>query len=571
MWLGIDFGTCYSSAAFLLNGTLERVKDSRRLGYSFPSSVFVTEEGEVLVGHTADYQRNKAPNRYRREFKRELGKENSFFVGDRQFCPEDLVTEVLRKLKGEADQMLKSNNLAPFTEAVITVPATYQDHKRKLMRKAALNAGFTQVELLEEPVATALYYAQRQIIEDGEIILVYDLGGGTFDATLIQSEGAGYRLLTLPVGLEHCGGIDFDRKIYEDLLHQGGPTIKELLNPQRRDLEALRAKLTLADWCQEAKHQLSEINHFEDMVPGFFSETYKLNRGDFNWMIRPHIEQTLERCNQLLNDAGLDWQRVARILLVGGSCRIPYIHEVLVQEFKRPVVRVDDPELAVCLGAAIYRQVDNLSKHSQTMSNSPLNQGETAEEYLKASQTFYNSKNYSKAIEALNKGLKIESNSIDMLVMRGNSFLCIEHYQKAMENYDQAINLNTHNIYALNMRELARRELEAIKFNPSLNIRVRTGDFFKDIYFNHISISNLPPEVTEDDLRDLVCKYGVILNIELKFEQGYRTKKKAHIEMLNNIDCYHTVSEVSRIEEWMGRKINVLKYTARGRSDYIFI
>jgi molecular chaperone DnaK len=189
MYLGIDFGTCYSSAAVWANGELKRVKEPLKLGYSFPSSVFVNEKGELFVGEAAENQRRLNPERYRRAFKRDLGASTPFILGDRQFLPEDLVAAVLKTLKREAEEMVQT----PLERAVVTVPATYTVYRKQLMEKATKAAGFTTVELLAEPVAAAMYYDNPMsggaALAEGEVLLVYDLGGGTFDAALLQKRG----------------------------------------------------------------------------------------------------------------------------------------------------------------------------------------------------------------------------------------------------------------------------------------------------------------------------------------------------------------------------------------------
>jgi formylglycine-generating enzyme required for sulfatase activity/actin-like ATPase involved in cell morphogenesis len=445
MWLGIDFGTCYSSAAFMLDGTLERVKDSRKLGYSFPSSIYASKEGEILVGHTADYQRNKDPNRYRREFKRDLGRDIPYFLGDRQLLPENLIAEVLRKLKSEADQMVKAKGREPITSAVITVPATYQEHKRSLMKNAAQAAGFARVELLEEPVATAIYYAQHHKIEENEIILVYDLGGGTFDATLMQKQGMGYKLLVMPVGLERCGGVDFDFKIYQDLKQNCSDALRGLLDPQRHDTEALRARLMVSDWCREAKHQLSEVSTFEDMLPGFFSEFYQLSRENFNGMIKSYIDETIQLCEQLSKEAGISWERIDRILLVGGSCRIPYVQQALEQEFQRPVFRADEPELAVCMGAAFWGTV--------------LEERKKADVYISQGMARFVLSEERGAIAYYDEALTINPNSAQAYLNRGLARYKSGDYQGAIEDCDRALEINSDSAIIYYNRGLARIEV----------------------------------------------------------------------------------------------------------------
>ncbi len=355
MRLGIDLGTCLSCAAALVDGELKLVKDPVKHGYSFPSSVYVTERGEVLVGHAADNNRRKEPGRYKREFKRDWGNREPYRLGDRAFTPEELAAEVLRKLKTEADK-LAGHRGATIDTALVTVPANYQLHKRTLVKQAGAAAGFRHVEILEEPVAAAIYYTwSGGAVEEGDILLVYDLGGGTFDAALIRRTGESFELLAPPVGLEHCGGVDFDRKIYADLQERTSPALRELLDPARRDIEALRARAVVADFCRDVKHQLSEALEASDeiLLPRVDPETYELTRERFNAMIKPLLDETCELCRAHVRGAGVSWEQVKGVLLVGGSCRAPYVQEIVERQLGRPVLWVEDPELAVCKGAAI--------------------------------------------------------------------------------------------------------------------------------------------------------------------------------------------------------------------------
>lgn len=347
--------------------TLKLVKDPIKHGFTIPSSVYLSDSGEMLVGHAADYQRLKNPLRYRREFKRILGSDEPLALGDRLLRPEELIAEVLKTLKREAEKMMEGllSNEQRLRSAVITVPATYQENKRSLMRQSAGWAGFEEVELLEEPVAAAMYHAdwvQRagngkagQGLLEGEVLLVYDLGGGTFDAALIQKKGDGYESVAVPVGMEQCGGMDFDREISEDV-KRSYPEAQALLDGQRRDEVVLLARGILTDFCREMKHQLSAAQEAEDMLmlPGTMPESYRLTRAAFNAMITPYVERTCEVCQQLVKWARMEWKDVRGVLLVGGSCRIPHVGEVVERAFGRPVYRVDEPELSVCLGAAVY-------------------------------------------------------------------------------------------------------------------------------------------------------------------------------------------------------------------------
>ncbi|EDX82951.1 DnaK family protein [Synechococcus sp. PCC 7335] len=359
MHLGIDFGTCNTSAALFLDGTLKPVKEPLKQSYSFPSSVFVTKQGQLVVGQAAENQRKMNPSHYRREFKRELGASNPYNLGEQEMLPEALVSELLRSLKKEAELMVNQQ----LTSTVVTIPASYQSHKQTLMLQAVEAAGFTDIRLLVEPVAAAIYYTHlvdgSQALKEGEILLVYDLGGGTFDAALVQKQGRRYELLAQPIGDDQLGGVDFDRQIYQDLQANCGDTLQALLDPQRLDTEALRAKLIVGDWCREFKHQLSAVSDYEDLLPVGMSESYYLTQDSFATMIAPFFQKTCELCRQLVKNAGFDWDEVDRILMVGGSCRMPAVRSALEDTFERPVVNVDDPELAVALGAALFEESEH--------------------------------------------------------------------------------------------------------------------------------------------------------------------------------------------------------------------
>ncbi|MEA2174711.1 MAG: F-box protein 11 [Blastocatellia bacterium] len=356
MWLGIDFGTSLSSAALIKDGIPMPVKMGANLT-SLPSSVFVKDADNLVVGQTAENLRRRDPTRYKREFKLDLGIKVPYQMGGCELLPEQFVTEVLRKLKREAQE--QSVNGATLDAAVITVPANYPKNKRELMRQAAAAAGFTRIKLLPEPVAAATYFASRNgAIKDEEIILVYDLGGGTFDAALIQKKGSAYVSLATPVGAR-CGGVDFDRLIFNKLLNSCGESLQSVL--KLKDKTGMAARLIVNDFCRDIKHRLTEEDEVEEPIPlreAAPDEFFIMAREEFNRMIAPMIEDTCKLCRQLVEKASLEWGQVSRVLLVGGSCRIPYVREAVTDALKRPVVRVDDPELAVCLGAAVYAEAE---------------------------------------------------------------------------------------------------------------------------------------------------------------------------------------------------------------------
>lgn len=365
--LGIDFGTCYSSAAFISNDLPVTVKFGVNKT-SLPSSIYIDTEN-ILVGMVADNRGRHDPMNYRREFKRELGNKIPYQLNGRQFLPEQLVAEVLKKLKDEAEK--QTTGKTKFNSAVVTVPVSYKKHKRNLIIKAAKEAGFSNVELLDEPVAAAIYhiFQTRSDVKE-EKILVYDLGGGTFDASLIfKSKEGKYESLAESAGHDHLGGTDFDLQILADMMRnckefekiynsRHDPTTENETD-KKKHLKKLRLKFWAANACQEIKHHLSEDAEAREFIPET-DEEYVLQRADFEQMLSPFLLQTCEISKGLITSAGLKTSDIDVVLLVGGSCRIPCVEQTIKRGLKIQVKRVADPELAVCWGAAISTiQVDS--------------------------------------------------------------------------------------------------------------------------------------------------------------------------------------------------------------------
>jgi molecular chaperone DnaK (HSP70) len=352
--LGIDFGTSNSSAALMINSNLRLVKEPTKQGYSFPSSIYLDREGKILVGQIAETRKFNDITRYRREFKRDLLQNYPYVLGKQgeyQFTPQQLVIEVIKTLKREADKMVIALGEEPISEAVVTIPATYKKNKKDLMKEAAEQAGFSLVHLLEEPVAAASYYNHQnpKTFKEGDIILVYDLGGGTFDATLIKKQGTGFQILGQPLGKDPCGGIDFDREIFQDVKSLCDTQLQEKLSHKNQLLE----KNEFLDFCQGIKHQFSLDSTATGNIP-ISRKFYQLENSQFNQMISPYIEQTIMICEDLVKSAGLESNNVSKVLMVGGSCRIPYIQDSIKNRLCSAVLLIDEPELAVCQGATIY-------------------------------------------------------------------------------------------------------------------------------------------------------------------------------------------------------------------------
>lgn len=354
MLLGIDFGTSNSSAALVIGNNIRLVKEPNQLGYSFPSSIYFDESEEIFIGQFAESRKFTDITRYRREFKRDLLQDYPYYLGQNgeyEFTVQELVTEVLKYFKKEAEKITFALDKGSIDSVVVTIPATYHKNKKDLMKQAVMQAGFTSAQLLEEPIAAANYYNYQNptTFKEGNIVLVYDFGGGTFDASLIKKTGKGFRVLSQPVGKENCGGTNFDRLIFEDLKKECDD--EELIKRLKVRGNSIDKDL-IFDFCRNIKHQLSGISEAAGYIP-INGQPYKLSSFDFNMMIDPYIEQTIVLCEDLIDSAGLKLQDIDKVLMIGGSCRIPHIQKSIESRLKASVLLIDEPELAVCQGAVI--------------------------------------------------------------------------------------------------------------------------------------------------------------------------------------------------------------------------
>lgn len=349
--LAVDFGTSTSSAALVANGETIPIREASSGSWSWPSAVY--RDGDaLLVGTLAERRKQVRPAMYRAEFKRDFGQDVPVILGDQGFPVEALVTELISALREEAERV----HGAPIDRAMLTIPASYgpADPRRDLMIGAAEAAGFTVVELIPEPVAAALAPPAGEPFSDGDLVLVYDFGGGTFDAALVrmgdfqfEPDVLGHR------SVEDCGGRDVDAEIIRWLRDHRPDELAALLdNPDPQSLPAQRVRLELAAIATQLKHQLSE----ETSAIGIFDRTHEfsLDRDDLSKLAEPIIARTVGCCAQLVRDRGLQPENLTAILLVGGSSRMPAVAASLVAQLKRPVRSAREPELAVLLGAARF-------------------------------------------------------------------------------------------------------------------------------------------------------------------------------------------------------------------------
>lgn len=310
-WMCIDFGTCNTAAAILVDGK-PHIVTYGNMQY-FPTIACVLQNGNIQVCQDAEPFRMKFPEGFKQEFKLDIGE--TVDVNGKNY--NDIVSEILKYVKGCAEI---ENNSQKINSVILTIPALYGnvDKRIDVMRQAAFNAGFEDVEFMLEPESAAHHYAYISGINNTGISLIYDLGGGTFDPSLIDMSNPNEpKVLGNESGVK-CGGHFFDTIIY-----------KYVYNRFSEDGKTLDKSNKLEDYatCKRLKESLS----IKDTASQIFSngESFSMNRETFNGLILKKIELTLESCDNLLHSSGKQWKDVKQVMFVGGSTVIPIITELL--------------------------------------------------------------------------------------------------------------------------------------------------------------------------------------------------------------------------------------------------
>jgi len=345
--LGIDLGTTFTAAAAASGGRAEIVS----LGHTsavVPSVVLVRDGGEVLVGEAAERRADAEPSRVGREFKRRLGDPVPLVLGGTPFGAEALTAHLLRAVH---DRVVEQQG-APPEAVVITHPANYGEYKLDLVREAIRLADVPDVQLLSEPEAAATHYAQQDRLDVGDVVAVYDFGGGTFDAAVLRVADSGFEIIGTPEGMERLGGIDFDQAVYAHVMNSLGDAADDL---DPADPATASALARLRDECRSAKEALSSDTDTDVpvLLPNLHTEV-RLTRAEFEAMIRPRIGETIDSLTRAIRSAGLETADVSKVLLVGGSSRIPLVAEMVSAATGRPVAIDAHPKHAIALGAALH-------------------------------------------------------------------------------------------------------------------------------------------------------------------------------------------------------------------------
>ena len=345
--IGIDLGTTNSCVAVFEGG--EPVVITNPEGArTTPSVVAFSKQGERLVGQVAKRQAVTNPDRTIISIKRDMGTDRKVKIDDRSFTPQEISAMILQKLKSDAEAYLGTT----VTEAVITVPAYFTDAQRQATKDAGRIAGLEVKRIINEPTAAALAYGMDK--EEPQKIMVFDLGGGTFDVSLLDISDGVFEVLAT-AGNNKLGGDDFDERIVNWMAEQfaaenGGIDLrKDKMAHQRLRDAAEKAKIELSGVMSTAI-SLPFITA-DATGPKHFEAT--LTRAKFDELTHDLVRKTMEPTEKVLRDSGLSASQVSKVLLVGGSTRIPAVQEAVKKFMGKEPFKGINPDECVAIGAAI--------------------------------------------------------------------------------------------------------------------------------------------------------------------------------------------------------------------------
>ena len=344
--IGIDLGTTNSCVAVMEGGEPVVIPNPEG-ARTTPSVVGFSKTGERIVGQAAKRQAVTNPERTITSIKRKMGSDYKVSIDGKSYTPQEISAMILQKLKSDAEAYLGE----PVTEAVITVPAYFTDAQRQATKDAGKIAGLEVKRIINEPTAAALAYGADK--EDDQKIMVYDLGGGTFDVSIIEM-GDGVQEVLATAGNNHLGGDDFDDRLINYLADQfKGETGIDL----RSDKMAMQR---LKEAAEKAKIDLSGMTQTNVNLPFITADATgpkhldcNITRAKFNELTADLVQATMGPVNQALSDAGLKPSDLDKILLVGGSSRIPAVQEAVKNITGKEPFKGINPDECVAIGAAI--------------------------------------------------------------------------------------------------------------------------------------------------------------------------------------------------------------------------
>ena len=348
--IGIDLGTTNSCVAVIEGGepvVIPNAEGSR----TTPSVVAFAKNGERLVGQVAKRQAVSNPDHTIASIKRQMGTSHKVTINSKDYTPQEISAMILTKLKKDAEAYLGET----VTQAVITVPAYFTDSQRQATKDAGKIAGLDVKRIINEPTAAALSYGVDK--ENDQKVMVYDLGGGTFDVSIIEM-GDGVQEVLATAGNNRLGGDDFDQKIIDWLIQSFKSDTGIDLSGDKTAMQRLK------DEAEKAKIELSGITTAQINIPFITADAtgpkhldYTLTRAKFNELTSDLVEKTMGPVRQALSDSGLKIGEIDKVLMVGGSSRIPAVQEAVKSLIGKEPFKGINPDECVAIGAAIQAGV----------------------------------------------------------------------------------------------------------------------------------------------------------------------------------------------------------------------
>ena len=344
--IGIDLGTTNSCVSVIEGGEAVVIPNAEG-ARTTPSVVAFSKDGERMVGNVAKRQAITNPERTIASIKRHMGSDYKVNIDGKAYTPQEISAIILQKLKSDAESYLGDK----VTEAVITVPAYFTDAQRQATKDAGKIAGMEVKRIINEPTAAALAFGIDQ--ENDQKVMVYDLGGGTFDVSIIEM-GDGVQEVLATAGNNHLGGDDFDKKIMDWL-------VAEFKKEQGIDLSGDKmAMQRIKEAAEKAKIDLSGMTTAQISLPFITADATgpkhmetTLSRAKFNEMTADLVEATMGPVRQAMSDSGLTMNDIDNILLVGGSTRIPAVQEAIKKFSGKEPFKGINPDECVAMGAAL--------------------------------------------------------------------------------------------------------------------------------------------------------------------------------------------------------------------------
>ncbi|HEY2280952.1 MAG TPA: Hsp70 family protein [Streptosporangiaceae bacterium] len=351
-WLGIDFGATSTVAAIgrpAADGVQVELVPLSGQSYAMPSVLFLPGDGYLVVGDDAQSRSLTDPYRAVREFKSRMGDEIPLLVGGAPYYAQDLAAEFVSWI---CQYVTQREGERPQAVA-LTCPASWGPDRTNQFARAVRDVGVPNVTMLTEPQAAAISYGRREHVATGGTLAVYDLGADRFDVTVLRNDPLdGFTVLGRSEGIAGLGGLSFDEVLFEYVCAAAGVPVEEM---DTRDGDLAAEVAQLRHECIEAKEALSaSADAIIPVTLGGVQHWVRLTRAEFEEMIRPDLDRTVEAMHRAFGSAEVVASELDAIVLTGGSSRIPLVSRLIAAEFGRPPALDADPKVAVAIGAALF-------------------------------------------------------------------------------------------------------------------------------------------------------------------------------------------------------------------------